>query len=50
MENAIESHEFIATENGIYTARIAGVDLQTHLLTFEVTGITSETEIFPGQI
>ncbi len=44
MENAIESHEFIATENGIYTARIAGVDLQTHLLTFEVTGITSETE------
>lgn len=39
MDNAIESHDFIATENGIYTARIAGPGLQTYLLTFEVTGI-----------
>ena len=42
MDNAIESHEFIATENGVYTARIAGTELQTYLLTFEVTGITED--------
>lgn len=41
-ENAIESHEFIATENGIYTARLSGNELQTYLLTFEVTGIGGE--------
>lgn len=44
MDNAIESHEFIATENGVYTARISGNGLSPYLLTFEVTGITSETE------
>ena len=43
-ENAIESHEFIATENGIYTARIAGNDLQPYLFTFEVTGIENTQE------
>lgn len=39
LENAIESHEYIAKENGIYTARIAGNGLQTHLCYFEVTGL-----------
>lgn len=39
MDNAIESHTFIAAENGIYTARICGNGLETYLLTFEITGI-----------
>lgn len=43
-DNAIESHEFIATENGVYTARISGNGLSPYLLTFEVTGINSESE------
>ena len=43
-DNAIESHEFIATENGVYTARISGNSLSPYLLTFEVTGIESDAE------
>lgn len=42
-DNAIESHEFIANENGVYTARISGNSLAPYLLTFEVTGIHSES-------
>lgn len=42
--NAIESHEFIATENGVYTARISGNGLPAYMLTFEVTGIGEEPE------
>ncbi len=41
-ENAIESHEFVATENGVYTARISGNGLQPYLLTFKVTGINGD--------
>ena len=37
--NGIESHEFVATENGVYTARISGTGLDPYMLTFEVTGI-----------
>ncbi len=36
MENAIESHEFVAPEDGIYTVRISGNGLRTFLLVFEV--------------
>lgn len=43
-ENAIESHEFVATENGVYTARLTGNELATYLLTFEVTGINETTD------
>ena len=43
-ENAIESHEFVATENGVYTARLTGNELATYLLTFEVTGIKDTTD------
>ena len=37
--NGIESHEFVAAENGMYTARISGTGLDPYMLTFEVTGI-----------
>ena len=40
--NAIESHEFIATENGVYTARISGNGLDSYMFTFEVTAIGQE--------
>lgn len=43
-DNAIESHEFVASENGTYTARISGNTLFPYLLTFEVAGINSESE------
>ena len=42
LSNAIESHDFMATKNGYYTARIAGNGLQPYLLTFEVTGIAED--------
>lgn len=48
LENAIESHDFIVTENGHYTARIAGNTLQTHLVQFEVTGL-EESDPLPEE-
>lgn len=42
-ENAIESHDFVATENGLYTARILGNNLEPFMFTFEIKGIGEES-------
>lgn len=50
--NAIESHEFITSKDGIYTARISGTNLNTHMLSFEIRDgqiAATHTQIVNGE-